>query len=75
MIYYCHAQEEIPRECWQDFREWMAFKEYRSFHVPGVEDAVYHPYQVKEFKQMTGIRPSWVIEDIGELENKMEFAD
>lgn len=75
MIYYCHAPDEIPKAQYQDFREWMAFNEYHTVRVRGQDDPVYLSFEVKEYKALKGIRPIAVVEDVGELEIKLEFSD
>ncbi len=73
--HYCIAQDEIPKDQYQNFKEWMAENEYWAFRVEEFDGAVYHPFHVVEYKQTHGIRPVEVIEDIGTLESKLEFTD
>ena len=74
-VIYCRAEEEIPMWYWNHFKTWMNFREYHSFKVKKINKVVYHPHQVKEFKMFHGLDDDEIMEDIGELETKLEFTD
>lgn len=74
-IHYCKALDEMSEDNYHDFREWMAWKEYRPLRVQGEPDQVYYPHHVREFLQMINDSVVEIVEDFGEVEDRWEFED
>lgn len=73
--HYCRAIDEVPSDFYDDFREWVARKGYEGFHVIGETDQVYFPHHVREFLQMIDRDVVEIVEDWGEVRNRLGFTD
>ena len=81
-VTYCYADEEIPRQYWHDFKEWMFDNEYEALIIPGLKRLVYHSRHVREYMRMKGIPIEEIIEDethiireIARGRSKLEIMD
>ncbi len=65
LIYYCHAEENLPEGDIYDFREWIVDNDFHGLAIPGESHLVYSPQLIREYLQMRGIPFEEIIEDRG----------